>query len=475
MKDEKKLILIGVGPHTRRIYYPLLEKYSEKFGIRIPLVVELKEQENKIRNYLVNRKLQPDKLIFIDTENRHGESMDRELLLELNRCLKEDEVSGIIIATEPKAHKIYAIWALEHNVDILMDKPLTSPMGSCTDMDAANRIYADYLELENLLEKSKSNFVIQCQRQEHEGYKFIKRYLENFVTEFQIPITYLDCYHADGSWYMPNELFGREGHPYKYGYGKMMHSGYHFLNLFTWLLEENNKIVSKKPNFLSLFVKSSRSYDFLHQIDNDNYYHLFNTNQYREFFTPESKQKAREFGEIDVSMLLQSKRHDIAITTASINLLSNSFSRRSWTSLPEDTYKGNGRIRHERVTIQIPALLNIQVHSYQSHEVNKRDIQTEGAGNEHHFDIYIFRNSDLVGGNTLEKFSIGEGKNNDGDIFSKGLQEKARETYFLDFLEGRKSTSHFASHSLTVKLLATAYKCMVKEYNGDIPYISFNL
>ncbi|NIU01516.1 MAG: Gfo/Idh/MocA family oxidoreductase, partial [Nitrosopumilaceae archaeon] len=79
--------------------------------------------------------------------------MDRELLLELNRCLKEDEVSGIIIATEPKAHKIYAIWALEHNVDILMDKPLTSPMGSCTDMDAANRIYADYLELENLLEK----------------------------------------------------------------------------------------------------------------------------------------------------------------------------------------------------------------------------------------------------------------------------------------------------------------------------------
>jgi hypothetical protein len=35
---------------------------------------------------------------------------------------------------------------------------------------------------------------------------------------------------------MPSEYTSREGHPYRYGYGKLVHSGYHFVDLFAWLV-----------------------------------------------------------------------------------------------------------------------------------------------------------------------------------------------------------------------------------------------
>ena len=129
--------------------------------------------------------------------------------------------------------------------------------------------------------------------------------------------------------------------------------------------------------------------------------------------------------------------------TGNINLQQNSFSRRAWTHEPADVYKGNGRVRHERVNIQVSNLLNIQVHSYQSHEVGKTDdpIPVGEAGHEAHFDVHIYRNSGVVGGKPYQKFSIGKDawEKNHRDPTYLGHNEKAREQLFLDFLNGRSS------------------------------------
>jgi hypothetical protein len=134
-------------------------------------------------------------------------------------------------------------------------------------------------------------------------------------------------------------------------------------------------------------------------------------------------------------------------------------------------------VRHERVAIQVANLLAIQVHSYQAYEVGKRDVETEGAGHGDHFDIYIFRNSGLVGGKPLEKFKIGEEarQRSQGDPSYLGHNEKAREANFLDFLEGRPGPSHFATHSMTNRLLSKIYECIVRENNGNPSQLSFDL
>ena len=477
MKQEKNLILIGLGPHARRIYYPLLEKYARQYDLRLRLVVDLQDQESRIRQYLAGRPLQPDRLFFADPCSRHGGSLEPAVRALLDQTAARTPIDGIIISTEPKAHKPYLLWAMEHAIDVLMDKPITAPIGLTTDPEAADAVLADYLEVETQRQRTQANLVVQCQRRNHAGYQFIKRYLTDFITQYQIPLSYIDIYHGDGMWCMPGELFERENHPYKYGYGKLMHSGYHFIDLFTWLAEVNSQLEHKRPDRAELFVKHFGPYDFLHQIDAADYRRLFGTDIFAPCFTPEKLQAARQFGEQDVFILCQLKRGDIVTTTATLNLQQNSFSRRAWTETPDDVYKGNGRVRHERVTLQVGTLLNIQVHSYQAYEVHKKDVETEGAGDEHHFDIYIFRNSDVVGGKPLEKFCFGEAESQQhrADTTYLGHNEQGREVNFANFLAGRVDGTGFASHRLTNTFLSKIYTCISKESHGEIPQTAFAL
>ena len=87
------------------------------------------------------------------------------------------------------------------------------------------------------------------------------------------------------------------------------------------------------------------------------------------------------------------------LTYANLNLLHYGFSRRAWIE-SKDYYKSNGRIRHESINIQVGTLMNVQVHSYQSKEIKDRTDCTseEEVGGLEHFDIEIYRNSDLIGG-----------------------------------------------------------------------------
>jgi len=466
----KNIILVGLGPHARRIYYPLLEKYGQQYNIKIPLVVDLQSQREIICQYLLSRTIQPERLCLVDDEKKDNDFLDNKLQATLNRAASDGQIDGIIISTEPKAHKPYALWAIERNVDILMDKPITVPLGLNHGTASANEIWQGYRQIQQKLERSRSNLIVQCQRRHHDGYRLIKSYLVDFVNQFEIPVSFIDIYHADGMWAMPSELFQRENHPYKYGYGKLMHSGYHFVDLFAWLSEINLLLEQKKPNLVDMYVKRFGGYDFLHQINDADYRRMFETDRFDGYFEPNRLEMAKMLGELDVFILCQLKRHDIVVTTASINLQQNSFCRRAWTDLPEDVYKGNGRVRHERLNIQVANLLNLQVHSYQSYEVGKQAANTTGAGHEDHFDIYIFRNSKIIGGKTLEKISLGEEARvrHRDDPSYLGHNEAARERNFLDFLEGRAGVSHFTGHGLTNKLLSKIYECIAAENSGAV-------
>ncbi len=472
----QKIILAGLGPHARRIYYPLLEKYAQQYRLSIPLVIDLQDQADKISRYLADRSLQPERVLFLDESCRTGDMFCLELLEVLDQVTAQGDVHGIIISTEPKAHKPYLLWAIEKNLDILLDKPITAPVGLTTSLAAAEQVWADYTEIEERLKKSRSNVIVQCQRRSHQGYQFIRSYLCDFLQRYEIPISYLNIYHADGMWAMPPELFRREHHPYKYGYGKLMHSGYHFIDLFAWLAELNDMLEHKKADRLELFVKRFRPYDFLHQVTAADYQRLFQTDKFAGYFHPAMLEETKTMGELDVFISAQLKRGEAAVTTASINLQQNSFCRRAWKDTPEDVYKGNGRVRHESLNVQVANLLNVQVHSYQAYEVGKKDVETQGAGHIDHFEVYIFRNSGLIGGQPLEKFCFGE--HSPGQMNGRpglGHNEKAREVHLLDFLNGWPSASNFATHRLTNKLLAKVYECIVRENSGGIPHLSFEL
>jgi hypothetical protein len=151
--------------------------------------------------------------------------------------------------------------------------------------------------------------------------------------------------------------------------------------------------------------------------------------------------------------MIQLKKNGRVATTASLNLLHTGFSRRAWGNAKEDLYKGNGRLRHERVNIQIGPLMNIQIHSYQSSETHNDDSgksPSEWAGLEH-FDIHIFRNKELIGGDPYEFLTI---EDIQADELSVGQNENARYLLVEDFLNDVPSGSALSSHMRTNILLA---------------------
>lgn len=470
-----KIMLIGLGPHARRIYIKLLKEHK----IEPTLVVDLESKEKEVKEFIKKQSSWENTYFyFLQDKDRNVLDLPRKAEKELSEIIKKEKITHAIISTEPKAHFAYAKFLLENNINILLDKPITAPIDVINNYNQATRIRTEYETLCEMYKMAKvlhpnQIFSIQCQRRFHKGYKYIKDLLDEMIIRYNIPISYIDIYHSDGMWNMPDEFIYRENHPYKYGYGKLFHSGYHFIDLLTWLLDANNKLLDKKIKKASIYSESYRPSDFAYNFNSDDYKNFFNSEKFDDILKDDNIYD--NYGEIDYHSFINfySKNNKL-ITTCSMNLLQSGFSRRAWIELPEDTYKGNGRVRHERLNIQIGPIMNIQVHSYQAYEVKERKKQGgDNVGDLEHFDIYIFRNTELIGGQPFEKIKLSELY----DIKDKrqfiGYNEKARESCFMDFINNRDNQSNILLHKQSIKLLEKAYKSLI--YGGKKMKFNFDL
>ena len=134
-----KIILIGCGPHARRVYLPAINKIKH---VKLELIVDLESQESLLRSSLTN--FQETKLHIIRPfEN----NVPDELSNFLSKYVQEKGISGVIIATEPLVHKAYANWAIQNGLNILMDKPITARANAVSDNTSAEGILDDFLQI----------------------------------------------------------------------------------------------------------------------------------------------------------------------------------------------------------------------------------------------------------------------------------------------------------------------------------------
>jgi Predicted dehydrogenases and related proteins len=470
----RKIVLAGLGLHARHYHYHLLEELQAQYGFEVVLVIDLQDQAEAIREYLAGSSLQPRGILLLDPRYRQTGDIPPEAEARLNALKAAGQIDGLIISTEPKSHKAYALWAIQNNVDVLMDKPITAPVMLENTAASAAQIFTDYLDLEAALRTSSSHVVVNAPRRYHAGIDFIRQYLASFVQEFNTPITMIDIYHAEGQWNMPDEFWSRENHPYKYGYGMLLHSGYHHADLLLWLTRINNLLTRHQLKMVDLVSRHITPRDFLTQVDQESYRTLFGTDPYRPYYQRPMLEQMRHFGETDISALAQFKDREAAVTTGILNLFQTSFSRRAWANLPADTYKNNGRLRHERINIQVGPLLNIQAHSYLGE--NQTGFRQGGEnGAETYFDISVFRNSDLVGGNTIEKHNLVDAHiiECNQTRFKTSLYGKAREDLLKDWLEEKETHSEFSDHRQTDQFVAKLYECMFRQNQGLPSFLSY--
>ena len=460
-------MLVGLGPHAKRIYI----NYFKNHNVEPRVLVELESNKNIVINYLHENNFLNTLVWCLPDKYKDFELLPPKYANELKKVCKNYNITHIILSTEPKAHNMYLNFALDNNINILSDKPITVVKGM-NDLANIKKVRNQYYNLLKKYDYKKCSCKIMCQRGYHRGYLYIKNILSDVIKKYNIPITYISIYHCDGNWEMPHDL-DKENHPYKYGYGKLYHSGYHFIDLLAELIKLNNLTTDNKRITKGvLYANTFTPNDELIVFNKDDYQKIFENDDIRGIYDNLDNISFNNYGEKNFySMLTFMDKDNHKITTANLNLLHYGFSRRGWFKSRE-YYKKNGRVRHEQVTIQVGPLMNIQIHSYQSKEIKDRTNSEEEirVGGLEHFDIYIFRNSDIIGGKPFEKIRLKDlyGKEISQDKFI-GYNEYSREELLTSFLKGDNDIGDLINHKLGIEILYSATKAIYDENNNKNP------
>ena len=64
----RRVAIIGLGPHNRRIYYPQLERR----GVSVSLVVDVESARPAVEAFLAGRSLQPERVVYVPSAHRDG-------------------------------------------------------------------------------------------------------------------------------------------------------------------------------------------------------------------------------------------------------------------------------------------------------------------------------------------------------------------------------------------------------------------
>ena len=442
----KNVALVGIGPHAKRIYL----NYFKKHKVNLALVIDLNSQRESIKKYLLENGFKNTRIFTIDDKYKDDEHLSEELSSNLLAVCNTLEITHLIISTEPKGHFMYLEFALKNNINVLTDKPITVSK-NMTSLKSIEKVRKQYYEILELAKHSKGTCKVMCQRQYHRGYEKIKEVLTDVVNEYKMPITNIDIFHSDGAWEMPHDL-EKENHPYKYGYGKLFHSGYHFIDLLSDFIKINDSLGGNKSIVSGeVYSKVFTPNDEMNILNIEDYKRLFKDQNIPDFYNENSNLNFNKYGEKDYHGLLNFyNKNGFTITTANLNLLHNGVSRRSWIK-SKDFYKSNGRIRHERINIEIGHLLNIQVHSYQSKEICDRTDNEEQVGGLEHFDIYFFNNP-LIDKEPFKEIHL-------GDMYSEkekkeflGYNELSREIFLTNFLNNKDCKGDIRDQALAIEI-----------------------
>ena len=442
--NNMNVVIIGIGPHFRRTYMQYLDKYQ----IYPKLLVELESERKNVQDLIKEKKWKNTIIFTILDKYKNVEILPQKYETLLNKICEEKSITHAIIATEPKGHLMYLNFFLKKGIHTLTDKPLIC-FDNMLNLDNVKRLQTTYKQLL----KDSNNVVckILCQRNYHRGYEYVRELVKQIIKRYNIPITYISVYSCDGNWVFPHDL-DYENHPYKYGYGKMFHSGYHFIDLLVSLLKLNKYVSDEKritkAKMFNCFVTPQDESDIISLFDYRNFFknEIFPSYYDKQYFNYE------EYGEKDVFTKLELlNNNNRIITIADLNILESGFSRRGWLHTKDDRYKGNGRVRHESINIQLGPLLNIQIHSYQSKEIKDRCSMGEcDFGGLDHFDIDIYRNIDIIGGKPYERIRSNEIYDFSNENHFVGLNELGRMEAISAFFSLQNDENDLKNHKDSV-------------------------
>lgn len=469
------ILIVGIGHHARRIYLPTFFSLKEKYWIINIVCLDL---EGKI--WLDDLILLYPWLIikYISKSDIFDDRM--------NEIKKEFDINIIIVSTDPINHYQYILWAINSNIHCLTDKPIVLEEGIVSNKNSISTMKNKFKELYKSYErkiKGENKVLlceIMCQRRYHKWYQLVHEKISEIFQRTDCPVTYINSFHSDWQRRFPDEIINQDYHPYNQWYGKTWHSGYHTIDIVARFVQSttNNE---KKIDNIDVYTQSAFPSDLIHQFNFLNYKTIFP--KYLSHHNVDSYiEKTNGFWDVDTQASITFKSWKYIQTLASINILHNWFSQRNRISAEwRDLYKWNWRIRQEFIMIEQWPFQSIFIESFQSAEINKDNSNLYSQWGEHHFDIHIYRNSELFPDfKKHEKICIKDLYSDFKEWYSRGHNENARrdwiEEFLLSVIDGNVETkSNLLNHRLSITLFNTIYDSINHNYNWESPLVHISI
>ncbi len=478
MEETLPLLLAGVGPHARRFYLPVLAGLAGRYGVKVVAAVEIDSAREEAARAL--QQFAPEAQLLIVPKFR--QEMPSEIEKKLDRLAVEKKLRAIIVATDPVAHKPYVLWAMKRGIHVLLDKPISTRCYAVLDAEAARGIEQDYYAILAAWKKARSRkpvVVSVCaHRRFHPGFRKILEIVEEVCSRTGCPVTQVHCHHADGQWRFPEEVRTQDHHSYHSGHGKASHSGHHFFDVLFQYFRAGTAS-GKHWDAIRVLASAVTPRGLLRQLRREDYARLFGCQYERTCPLSDAELDGifGRFGEIDLNVIVDFLMGDVCVGQGSLNLLHNSFSRRSWLLPAKDLYKGNGRVKHEHHRVHVGPFLTVVVNSFQAksnHELSgEEDIE---PGGNNHFDILVFRNAGMIGGPPVETIRLHQLFDFDQrGLFIEQVKQQAV-VEFLEYLTGGIQEEELCSplhdHAFAAMLMSAIYESLAQASRGESPVVA---
>jgi len=100
---HERIILVGLGPHAKRIYINILKNLH----INPKIIVDLECKKEITKKYIKDHNISCD-LYFIQNKDKDRRRLSFSDKQNITSLLKHHKITKAIISTEPKSHVAYA-------------------------------------------------------------------------------------------------------------------------------------------------------------------------------------------------------------------------------------------------------------------------------------------------------------------------------------------------------------------------------
>lgn len=428
------LIIVGYDEIVSNKYMSCIEKAYADGDINGYSIVDLEGQKKVILEKLKNQKLKPTRVICIPEPPKNIWSNDEDFVPVFEDIKSKEKSIIVYIATELKAHEGYLKYCILNNIRSLVEKPVFSPLtDGYFDPYKISNIWE---ELEYYVKKSGVAHSVMTLSRYHSVYNDL--YINNIkkmIEKTASPITSLHLRHAGGVWNLMEEYITREDHPYKYGYGMLMHGGYHYLDLFTQIICLNKKLFPDE--MFELVLSSFAAYP---KDQNDRIPARY-FNDYPSNHNNDREDIINMCGETDIvaSYCLRFKNTKKVLTLGTISLEQTTPSVRNWIQFPEGIYNKNGRTSFVEVETQLGTLHSSNVTCFDIPVKNKQEIEK----------IHAFaRIVNRTNGSLLKNEDYVRESTYDGVFHSE-----SNKRLMINWLKSKENRSNFEDHKQVMQLV----------------------